>query len=127
MASKTLAILLFLGVVVAAVVRFGNPVVVGGLSRFGCASVVELFDFVSYFGSTLASSATTGIVSEAKGVASVCSAISTFSVPSTAAVLSKECGLDLRVKTLTLFSLGVVEEDEAGILLFNPCFRAGKQ
>jgi hypothetical protein len=55
MASKTLAILLFLGVVVAAVVSFSNPLKVGGLYRFGCASAVELFDSVPSFGSTLAS------------------------------------------------------------------------
>jgi hypothetical protein len=36
-ASKTLAILLFLGVIVAAVVSFSNPVVVGGLSNFECS------------------------------------------------------------------------------------------
>jgi hypothetical protein len=39
-ASRTLAILLFLGVVVAVVDSFGNSVTIGGLSSFGCSSVV---------------------------------------------------------------------------------------
>jgi hypothetical protein len=84
---------------------------VGGLCRFGCSSVVELFVSVSSIRATLASTITTGIVSEAKGVASAYLAISIFSVPSTAAFLSKECGLGLRVKTLALFDLGAVEEE----------------
>jgi hypothetical protein len=84
---------------------------VGGLCRFGCSSAVELFVSVSSIGSTLASIVTTGIVSEAKGIASAYLAISIFSVPSTAAVLSKECGLGLRFKILALFDLGAVEED----------------
>jgi hypothetical protein len=100
---------------------------VGGLCRFGCSSVVELFVFVSSIGSTLASTVTSRIVFKAKGVASTYLAISIFSVPSTTAVLSKECGLGLRVKILTFFGLGVVEENEVSISLFNPCFRAGKQ
>ena len=37
-ASKTLAILLFLGVVVAVGDSFGNAVTVGQLSTFGCSA-----------------------------------------------------------------------------------------
>jgi hypothetical protein len=95
---------------------------VWGLYRFGCSSTVELFDFISSFGSTLASTVTTGIVSEAKGVALACSAISIFSVRSTTAVLSKGCGLGLRVKTLTFFDLGALEVDDVTIFLWTLVF-----
>ena len=45
-------------------------------------------------------------------MASACSVISILSVSSNTAVLSKECGFDLRVKTIALFGLGAVEEDD---------------
>jgi hypothetical protein len=126
-ASRTMSILLpFLGVIAAAVVNFGNSVVVGGLYSFEWSFVFELFTSVSFTGATVTSAAIAGIVSEAKGVASAYSAISIFSVPSTAAVFSKECDFGLRVKTLALFDLGAVEEDEVAIFLFDPCFRVGK-
>jgi hypothetical protein len=67
MASKTLVILLFLGVVVAVVVSFGNPIMVGGLNSFGWSSAVELFVSISSIGPILASTVTTGIVSGARG------------------------------------------------------------
>jgi hypothetical protein len=125
--SKTLAILLFLGVVVVAVDSFGNLVTVGGLNSFGCSSAIELFVSGSSTGPTLASIVTTGIISGAKGIASAFSTISIFYVSSTAAVLSKERGFGLRVKTLALFGLGATEEDEVATFLFDPCFQAGKQ
>jgi hypothetical protein len=120
--SKTLAILLFLGVIVVAVVNFGNLVVVGGLSSFGCSYAFELFASVSSTGSTLASTAIAGIISEAKGMASACSAISIFSVSSTTAILPKERGFCLRVKTLALFDLGAAEEDEVAIFFLTLVF-----
>jgi hypothetical protein len=60
-ASKTLAILLFLGivVVVAPDVNFGNSVTVEGFTSFGC----------SFAGPILDSTAAAGIVSGAKGIA----------------------------------------------------------
>jgi hypothetical protein len=126
-ASKTLAILLFLWVIVAAVVSFGNPVVVGRLSSFKCSSAYELFVSDSSAGPTLASTVTAGIVSDTEGITSVCSTISILFVSSIVAVLSKEWGFSLCAKTLALFGLGAVEEDKVAIFLFDPCFRTGKQ
>jgi hypothetical protein len=96
--------------------------VVGGLNSFGCSSAFELFFSVSFTELTLALTVTTGIVSEAKGIASACLAIYIFYVPSTAAVISKECGFGLWVKILALFGLGTTKEDEVAIFLFDPCF-----
>jgi hypothetical protein len=103
--------------VVAADVSFGNSVTVRGLNSFGSSSA----------GPILASTVAAGIVSEAKGIASICSAFSIFSVSSTTVVFSKGRGFGLRVRTFALFGLGAMEEDEAATFLFNPYFRAGKQ
>jgi hypothetical protein len=70
--SKTLAILLFLGVVVAVVDSFGNPATVGGLSSFGYSSIVS-FGPGSFTGSALASTGMAGTVSVAKGTTSTLS------------------------------------------------------
>jgi hypothetical protein len=77
-ASKTLVILLFLGVIVVveAVVSFGNSVMDGGLSSLQCSSACEPFILVSSAGPTLASTVAAGIASEAKGIASLRLAIS---------------------------------------------------
>jgi hypothetical protein len=101
--------------------------VVGGLSSFKWSSAFELFVSDSFIEPTLASIVTVGIVSEAKGIVSAYSAISILVVSSIAAILFKECGFSLCVKTLALFVLGVIEEDKVAIFLFDPYFWTGKQ
>ena len=91
-ASRTLAVLLpFLGVAARAAANFDNPVMVGGLCSFRCYSVFELFASVSSTGAIVALTVTSGIISEAKGVASTYSTTSIFFVAGTIAVFSKEC------------------------------------
>jgi hypothetical protein len=92
--SKTLVILLFLGVVVVVVDSFGNPVTAGGLSTFGYSVVFS--DSGSFTGSALASIDMAGADSVAKGAASALSiSFGTSAVP---------IGFGLRVRTLALFS-----------------------
>jgi hypothetical protein len=55
-------------------------------------------------------------------VALACSVIFIFSVSSVAGVLSKECAFGLRVKTLVLFGLGAMEEDEVPFLFLTLVF-----
>jgi hypothetical protein len=66
--SKTLAILLFLGVAVVVLDGFDSPVTAGGLSTFGCSAVFS--DFSSFTGLVLASIDMVGAVSMAEGAAS---------------------------------------------------------
>jgi hypothetical protein len=101
--------------------------VVGGLRSFECSSAFKPFISDSSTRPALASTVTVGIASKAKGITLAFSAIYILFVSGIAVVLFIECGLGLCVKTLTFFGLGGVEEDEATILLFSPCFRAGKQ
>jgi nitrate/TMAO reductase-like tetraheme cytochrome c subunit len=82
-ASKTLAILLFLAVIVVAIVSFTNPIV-------KCSSACELCVSDSYARPALASTVTVGIFSKAKGITPACSAISILFVSSIVAILSKE-------------------------------------
>jgi hypothetical protein len=76
--SKTLAILLFLGVIVAVVDSFDNSVIAGGLNNFGCSAIFFVSD--SFTGSALASTGIAGTVSVAKGAASALSINLTSSV-----------------------------------------------
>jgi hypothetical protein len=46
-ASKTLAILPFLGVDAGADANFDNPIMVGGLCSFGCCSIFKLYGSAS--------------------------------------------------------------------------------
>jgi hypothetical protein len=124
-ASKTLAILLFLGVIVAVVDSRGNPVTIGGLSSFGYSSVI-FFIPGSSTGSTLASTGMARVISVAKGTTSALSITFTFSIVGTATVFSKECSFSLWVSTLAFFGFGALEEVEVAIFLFPPCFQAGK-
>jgi hypothetical protein len=57
-ASKTLAILIFLGVAIVVVDRFGSPVTAVGLSTFGCFAVFS--DSGSFTGFALASAGMAG-------------------------------------------------------------------
>jgi hypothetical protein len=91
-ASKTLAILLFLGVVVVVVDSFVNPATIGGLSSFGCFLAV-FFGLGSFIGSALASAGVTGTVPIAKGITSALSTSCIFSVVGTTTVFSRECAL----------------------------------
>ena len=112
-ASKTLAILLFLGVVVAVADSFGSAVT----STFGCS--VAFSDSGYLTGSALASIGITGAISVAGGVASALSiSFDTSTVP---------MGFGLRVKTLTFLAFGALEDVEAATFLFPPCLRTGKQ
>jgi hypothetical protein len=117
-ASRTLAIILFVGVVVAVADSFGNYVTVGQLSNFGCSSTVS-FGPGSSTGPTLALIGITEATSMASGPASTLS----ISFGTSAVAI----GFGLRVKTLALFSFGTIEEVEAAVFLFPPYFRIGKQ
>jgi hypothetical protein len=114
--SKTLAILLFLGVAVVVVNGFDSPVIAGGLSTFGCSTAFS--DSGSFTGSALASIDIAGVVFVAEGAASTLSiSFGTLVVP---------IGFGLCVKTLALFSFDALEEVEAATFLFPPCLRARK-
>jgi hypothetical protein len=125
-ASKTLAILLFLGVLVAVVDSFNNPVAIVGLNSFDYSSAV-FFVPGSSTGSTLTSTSIAKIVSRAKGITSALSTNFTFSVVGTTTVFSKQCSFSLWVRTLALFGFCAPEEVEVAIFLFPPCFQTGKQ
>jgi hypothetical protein len=126
-ASKTLAILLFLGVVVAVVDGFSNSAIIGGPNGFGCSYVVFL---VSGSSTSLALALVDkkGIVSTTlasmAGTTSAFSKNFTSSIVGTAAVPTS---LGLRVRTLALFDFDALEEVKVAIFLFPPCLRAGKQ
>jgi hypothetical protein len=111
-ASKTLAILLFLGVVVAVADSFGNSVTMGQLSNFGYSAV--FFGPGSSTGPALASIAITEVAFVASRLASaLLMSFGTSAVP---------IGFDLRVKTLALFGFGTVEEVEAAVFIFPLVF-----
>jgi hypothetical protein len=102
-APKTLAILLFLGVVVVLPNSLGNAVT----STFGCS--VAFFDSGSLTGSALGSIGITEAVSVAKGASSTLSiSLGTSVVP---------MGFGLRIKTLTFFAFGALEDVEAATFL----------
>jgi hypothetical protein len=124
--SKTLAILLFLEVMVVVVDSFGNSSTVAGLSSFGCPSAV-FFGPDSFTRLALTSAGKAGTVSITKGITSALSTSFTFSVIGAIDVFSKECSFVLRVRTLAFFGFCEPEEVEAAIFLFNPSFQAGKQ
>jgi hypothetical protein len=114
--SKTLAILLFLGVAVVVLDGFDNPVTTGGLNTFVCSAA--FFDSDSFTGPVIASIHISGVVSMAEGAASAyLISFSTSTVP---------IGFDLRVKTLDLFGCGALEEVEATTFLFPLAFRQEK-
>ena len=97
--SKTLAILLFLGVAVVVVDSFDSPVTVGGLSTFGCSAVFS--DFNSFTEFALASVDMAGADSIAEGTTSALSiSFGTSAVP---------IGFGLQVRILTLFGFGALE------------------
>jgi hypothetical protein len=108
--SKTLAILLFLGVAVVVVDSFGSPVIAEGLSIFGCSVVFS--DSGSFTGSALASIDMARVDSVAKGAASALSiSFGTSAIP---------IGFGLWVRTLALFGFDAPEEVKAAIFLFPP-------
>jgi hypothetical protein len=106
-ASKTLAILLFLGVAVVGLDSFDSPVTAGGLSTFGYSTGFS--DSGSFVGPVLASIDIAGAVSVAEGTPSA------FSISFNTSVVP--IGFGLRVKTLALFGFGVLEEVEATTFL----------
>jgi hypothetical protein len=117
MDSKTIAILLFLGVAVAVVDSIDIPVIAGGLITFGYSVVFS--DSGSFTGFTLASVDMAGADSIPEGAASA------LSVSFDTSVLP--IGLSLRVRTLALFGFGAPEEVEVASFLFPPCLRTRKQ
>jgi hypothetical protein len=115
--SKTIAILLFLGVAAAVVDSIDIPVIAGGLITFGYSAVFS--DSGSFTGFTLASVDMAGADSIPEGAASA------LSVSFDTSVLP--IGLSLRVRTLALFGFGALEEVEVASFLFPPCLRTRKQ
>jgi hypothetical protein len=112
-ASKMLAILLFLGVAIAVLDGFDNPVTARGLNTFGCSAAFS--DFGSFTGPVLDSINIAGVVSLAKGAPSALSiSFGTSAVP---------IGFGLRVKTLALFGFDALEEVEAATFLFPLAFK----
>ena len=92
---------------------FCSPIIGAGLSTFRCSTA--FFDFGSLTGSALASIGITGAVFVAKRAAFALSiSLGTSVVP---------MGIDLRVKTLTFFAFGALEDVEAAIFLFPLAFR----
>jgi hypothetical protein len=110
--SKMLAILLFLGVVVAVLDGFDNPITARGLSTFGCSAAFS--DSGSFTGPVLASIDITWAESVTEGAPSALSiSFDTSTVP---------IGFGLCVKTLALFGFGALEEVEAATFLFPLAF-----
>jgi hypothetical protein len=115
--SKTLAILLFLGVAVVVLDGFDNPVTVGGISTFGCSTAFS--GSSSFIGPVLASIDIAGAVYMAEGATSTLSiSFGTLAVP---------IGFGLHVRTLALFGFDALEEVEVATFLFPPCLRIRKQ
>ena len=88
----------------------------------GSAPLAVLLSFSDsgYFtGPVLASIDTTGVVSVAEVAASA------LSISFDTSVVPIGCGL--RVRILTLFDFGALEEVEVAIFLLPPCLRTGKQ
>jgi hypothetical protein len=111
--SKTLAILLFLGAAVAVLDGLDSPVTAGVLSTFGYSGAFS--DSGSLTKPVLASIDIAGAVSVAEGAPSALSiSFSISAIP---------IGFSLRVKTLSLFGFGTLEEVEAATFLFPLAFR----
>jgi hypothetical protein len=111
-ASKTLAILIFLRVPVVVVDSYSSPVTTRWLSTFESSTVFFVSD--SFTGFALASAGMEGADSGPKGIASALS----ISFGTTVIPIS----FGLRVRTLTLFGFGALEEVEGAIFLFPPFF-----
>jgi hypothetical protein len=111
-ASSTLAILLFLGVVAGMLDGFDSSAVHVGLSAFNCSAAFSSFG--SSAGFVLAPTDTEQLGS-AIGV--------TLSISFGTSAVSMRLGR--RVKTLTFFDFNVLEVTEVATFLFFPCFREG--
>jgi hypothetical protein len=111
-ASSTLAILLFLGVVVGMLDGFDSFVVHGGLSAFNCSAAFSSFG--SSAGFVLASTDT-----ERHGSAIGVAPSISFGT------LAVSMRLGRHVKTLTFFDLDTLEVVEVAAFLFSPCFHEG--
>jgi hypothetical protein len=110
--SKTLAILLFLGVAVVVLDGFDSPITTGGLSTFRCSAAFS--NSGSLIELALASIGIAGAVSMANGTASVLSiSFDTSTVP---------IGFGQRVSTLAVFAFGTLEEVKAATFLFPLAF-----
>src|SRR5690242_11830513 len=111
-ASRTLAILLFLGVAAGMLDGFGGSVARDELSAFNCSVVFSSFG--SSVGFVLAS---TGI--ERHGSMTGITTSLSFGTSTISMRLGR------RVKTLTFFDLDTLEVVEVETFLFFPCFRVG--
>jgi hypothetical protein len=110
--SKTLAILLFLGVAVVILDGFDTTVTSAGLSTFGCSTAFS--NSGSLTGPALALIGIAEAVFVAKGAASA------FSISFGTSVIP--IGFGLRVKTSVLFGFDALEEVKATTFLFPLAF-----
>jgi hypothetical protein len=116
-ASNTLAILLFLGVAMETLDGFDSSVVIAGISTFGCSAAFSYFG--SSAGSVWVSIGMIGLDYVAEG------AVFAPSISLCTSTVSMHLGLC--VKTFSFFAFDVLEDAEAAIFLFLPCFQTGKQ
>jgi hypothetical protein len=114
--SKMLVILLFLGVTVVVLDGFSSPVTTGGLSTFGCSAIFS--NSSSFTRPVLALIDMTGAVFVAEGAASALSiSFGTSALSISFGTSAVPIGFGLRVKTLSLFGFGALEEVEAATFL----------